>query len=179
MLGQARDDVRQVGGRGVQHERAGDGGERRPVHTRAHVGLDVRGAERDAGVGRHGGARCDAGNDVERQARSGDSERLGHDGVSRQRVAADQSDDRPAPGRLCDQVGGDVGGLADCRPDLGAVRHQGEHAVRYVGVGDHQQGAAERVARPNGEQPGVAGAAAHEGDTSGDGRCAVHRSTPD
>jgi hypothetical protein len=138
--GQARDDVGQVSGGGVQHERAGDRGERRPVHTRTHVGLDVRRAERDAGVGRHGGARCDAGDDVERQARGGDGEGLGHDGVGRQRIAADQPHDRPARGRLDDQACRDVGGLADRRPDLGAVRHQGEHTVGYVGVGDHQRG---------------------------------------
>ena len=178
VLGQAHDDVGQVRRRGVQHERAGRVGQRRPVDTPPHVRLDVRGAERDTRVGRHGRAGGDARDDVERQPGGGDGDGLGHHRVGGQRVAADQPHDRPARGRLGDQAGGHVGGLADGVPDLGAVGHEGEHALGDVGVGDHQRGAGDRVAGPDGEQPGVAGAAAHEGDASGGGRCAVHRSTP-
>ena len=135
----------------MQHERPGYGGERRPVETRPHVRLDVCGAERDAGVGRHRGAGADARDDVERHACGGDGERLGHDGVGRQGVAADQPHHLPACGRLGDQACGDVGRLAHGGPDVGAVGHEGEHALGDVGVGDHQRGAGDRVAGADGE----------------------------
>ena len=158
----------------------GRGGERRPVDT--PPARPPRRARSRAGHRRRPARRCRRRRPGRRRTArlaAATATRLGHDRVGGQRVAADQPHDRPARGRLGDQAGGDVGRLADGGPDLGAVGHEGEHALGDVGVGDHQRGAGDRVAGPDGEQSGVAGAAAHEGDASGGGRCAVHRSTPD
>ena len=85
--------------------------------------------------------------------------------------------ERPSAG-FGDQLARDVARGADGRADLGTVGDQRQHGLGYVGVGDDERRCGERVAGPDGEQSGVAGAGAHEGDPprrSGR-RCAVHLS---
>ena len=159
----------------MQHEQARGRGQPRP--SRRPAARRPRRAQSRAGRRRRRAPRCPrhARHHVERHARGGDGEGLGDDGVDGQRVARDQAGDRsPAVASATSSRRRRPG--ADRGPDLGTVGDQRQHRLGYVGVGDDQRGGGQRVARPHGEQSGVAGAAAHEGDPPrrGGGRCSVH-----
>ena len=66
-------------------------------------------------------------------------------------------------------------GLADRRPDLGAVGDERQDRLGDVGVGDDERRGGQCVPGADGQQAGIAGAAAHEGDPpGGGGRCSAH-----
>ena len=132
--------------------------------------------DRDAGRARDRDRAGDAGDDRAGDAGLGERLELLHAAAEDVRVAALEPDDRLAllgvlDQRVVDGLLGHEPAVRDLRrvDHLDVRREFGEQIARAEAVGDDDVGLGEEAAAAHGDQVGVAGAAADEGDAGGAG----------